>query len=174
MMGWGWGWATFGAGSGAILGPVLTGYGPGLTRSLMRIVRSHGWKLATVVLAGVVVIQFVSLRPELIYRVRDWLESRRRSLDHLLTRPVCESGDCPNFNFLVRECELQATQVGGLLMTGSAARADVRGATEHFRGCLLDRGLSWEPCERGDPGCRFLRAIRTEGRSLPLPSFVVE
>ena len=43
-----------------------------------------------------------------------------------------DSGDCPNFDFLVRECELQAAQVGGLAGT----RGGSVGATEHFRGCL--------------------------------------
>ena len=101
-------------------------------------------------------------------RGMDWLP-RLASVNHLLTRPLCESGDCPNFDFLVRECELQAAQVGGLAGT----QGDSVGATEYFKGCLKTRGLSWAPCERGEPECRFLRRFQTR-RVTALPSFIVD
>ena len=96
-----------------------------------------------------------------------------RSSDHLLTRPVCESADCSNFDFLVRECESEAAAIGGLIMESTYARADTEGATAYFRGCLIDRGLSWVSCERGQPDCRLLRGFyRRLIGSEALPSFV--
>lgn len=93
---------------------------------------------------------------------------------HLLTRPMCEPGDCENFSFRVRECELQAVQVGALAYDEDQRRQRRRGnvslATEHFRECLVDRGLLWLACERGDEECRLLRQYP---RGIALPSFVV-
>lgn len=94
----------------------------------------------------------------------------------LLTQPVCES-NCDNFDFLVRECERQAVQVGGLALPVGRDRrpigyGDIEGATAYFRGCLVDKGVAWKPCKRGDPGCRLLRSFSTR-RSSALPSFIV-
>ena len=90
----------------------------------------------------------------------------------LRTRPVCET-DCPNVGFRIRECEVDAAMAGGL---GSrrGRTGDVVAATEYFRGCLIDRGLAWEPCEHGEPECRLLRRYST-GRASSgssVPSFV--
>ncbi len=103
--------------------------------------------------------------------VGDWLEAQRAAQDRLLTRPLCPSDDCPNFSFQVTECELQAVLVGGLAIgERENARGDIPGATENFRGCLISQGLSWEPCERGEPECRLLWPYRNTA----MPSFVVE
>ena len=116
--------------------------------------------------------------------ITNWLDNfwtddeRRSSIDRLLTRPICESGDCDNFDFLVRECELQAVQVGGLAIPPRrrgevVGRGDPVSATEYFRGCLVAQGLSWKPCERGEPDCRLLWPFSTRLRR-SLPSFIAK
>ena len=168
-------WVPLAAGLvGAIVSPVMIYIEKETLRVLRLAKQALEWKHAAIALAGIVVIQFVVSQRESVYRAGEWLEARRPSVDHLLTRPLCASGDCHNFGFLVRECELQAVQVGGLALTDRYARGNVAGATEHFRGCLSDRGLSWEPCKRGEPECRFLRAFRTTRRGTALPSFTVD
>ena len=139
-------------------------------RSRLR-VPAIGWNHVSGIAVTVMVVQLT------IYNWDSVFETVARlfpNYDHLLTRPTCESGECPNFNFRVTECELQAVQVGGLALSGRFARGDLESATEHFRGCLIDRGLSWEPCKRGEPECRFLHAFRTRDRGTALPSFVVD
>ena len=85
------------------------------------------------------------------------------------TRGVRDT-DCENVDFRIRECEVNAAMAGGL---GSrrGRTGDVAAATEYFRGCLVDRGLSSEPCERGESECRLLRRYSTgrasSGSSVP-------
>ena len=91
-----------------------------------------------------------------------------RTVDHLLTRPICES-DCENFDFIVRDCERKAVEVGGLALgrREMAFSRDVEDATKYFQGCLIDQGLNWETCERGEPDCRLLQSFRDRGGGLP-------
>ena len=91
-----------------------------------------------------------------------------RTRDHLLTRPICES-DCENFDFIVRDCERKAVEVGGLALGRGeiAFSRDVEDATTYFRGCLIDQELNWETCERGEPDCRLLKSFRDRGGGLP-------
>ena len=138
----------------------------------------------------IVIAQFIALNKAFIsnsiYGLSDWwrgfltdikIERQEREA-RLLTRPICDSGDCENFSFLVRECELQAVQVGGLA-TPPRRRGEVVGrgdpeiATEHFRECLIGRGLSWEPCKFGEPECRLLRTFSIRIRR-SMPSFITE
>lgn len=108
----------------------------------------------------------------------EWLTPTPRpaaNLDHLLTRPTCAPGECQDFEFLVRECEWKASQVGGLEIVLDMGRDDslkgrrtnwsTEGATKHFRLCLEASGLSWESCRRGESECRLL--WRFYGGALP-------
>lgn len=144
---------------------------------------SNEWKVVGIALAVIVVVQAAALNwasiSSLPGRILDTVRVTPPDRSHLLTRPVCESGDCPNFDFLVRDCERLAVQVGGLAMPprDPDRRERLRfvppnreSATAYFRGCLVDRGLSWFPCERGDPECRLLYPYR----GTTLQSFVVE
>ena len=96
----------------------------------------------------------------------DWPERPERTVDHLLTRPICES-DCENFDFIVRDCERKSVQVGGLALGRGDMRGDVGEATTYFRNCLIAQGLNWEPCAKGDPDCRLLYSFRYRGGGLP-------
>ncbi len=89
----------------------------------------------------------------------------------LRTRPVCES-NCRNAEFRIRECEVSAAVAGGLA-SRRGLTGDVRAATEYFRGCLIDRDLSWETCEQGEPECRLLRRYSTR-HGFSVPSFIEE
>ena len=98
------------------------------------------------------------------------------NLEHLHTRPACDA-DCDNFRFRVRECEVAAAGVGGLHRPYPTQRREQRGppgsadiATEYFRGCLVDQGFSWAPCECGGSGCLLLREFHTAY----VPSFMCE
>lgn len=144
----------------------------GLELAIMSIDRRDIWIVVLVWVTSVLTILLIASHWDYLSRVAgDWLEAQRAAQDRLLTRPLCPSGDCPNFSFQVTECELHATLVGGLALGESdRARGNIPAATEHFRGCLIDRGLSWEPCKRGEPECRLLRPYRNTA----MPSFVAE
>ena len=86
-------------------------------------------------------------------------------LSDLFTRPTCDPPDCSNFDFLVTECRLQAMEIAG------KDRSLIIG-TEHYRNCLIARGLSWVPCERGEPDCRLLRVFYDRDRE-PNPVFIL-
>ena len=139
----------------------------------------NGWKVAGIALAVIALVQAAAINWDSISSVYgSILEGVRRTHDisHLLTRPVCKSGDCPNFDFKVRDCERLAADVGGLSAPPRRNRderiafnPDVDGATEYLRGCLINQGLSWEPCDRGEPNCRLLGPYLGS----TLPSFTV-
>ena len=140
------------------------------------------WKHVAVGAAIIVLIQFAAINRDYIFGLWDSLPRLSGLLlrlgpepartGPLFTRPICES-DCENFGFIVRECELQSAQVGGLAY-GRDIRSDVVGATEFFRGCLISQGLSWVPCDRGDPECRMLYRYPAgrDGVVGRLPSFI--
>ena len=75
-----------------------------------------GWKHAFIALAGVFCIYVFISQWEMVRSIGEWLAPQRASMDHLLTRPLCASGDCPNFAFQVLDCERLAVQIGGLAM----------------------------------------------------------
>lgn len=95
------------------------------------------------------------------------VQTRPNHYADLPTRPICEV-DCANVDFRIRECEVMAAEVGGLGYRRRTTPQRSRAATEYFRGCLIDRGLTWEPCDRGQPGCRLLRGW---GNNRRVPSF---
>ena len=96
------------------------------------------------------------------------IQTRPNPYADLPTRPICEV-DCANADFRIRECEVMAAEVGGLGYRRRTTPERSRSATEYFRGCLVDRGLAWQPCDRGQPGCRLLRGW---GNNRRVPSFL--
>ena len=154
-----------------------------------------GWNHIALLLAIVVLVQSSIIYAETIFEVAGWSKDQlaasfnflydgsaslfawvwgllpdrpERNIDHLLTRPICESG-CENFDFIVRDCERKAVEVGGLALGRGemAFSRDVEEATTYFRGCLIDQGLNWDTCERGEPDCRLLQSFRDRGGGLP-------
>lgn len=141
------------------------------------------WKFVAYVATAIVLLQFFTQRWDAIVgRATEIaggfmvLLPDPPNLDHLYTRPTCEA-ECDNLDFRVRDCEVAAVEVGGLHRPSPrqrrerpAPRGDVDIATEYFRGCLVNQGLSWTSCECGDPGCLLLREFRTGY----IPSFLCE
>ena len=155
-----------------------------------------GWNHIALLLAIVVLVQSSIIYSAPIFYVADWSKNQlaasfdfiydssaslfawvwgllpdrperpKRTVDHLLTRPICES-DCENFDFIVRDCERKAVEVGGLAVGRRERYGDVEEATTYFRDCLIAQGLNWETCERGEPDCRLLKSFRDRGGGLP-------
>ena len=151
------------------------------------------WKHLVVLLAIVVFVQSAIIYAAPIFYVADWSKNQlaasfnliydssssllawmwgllpdlpERTIDHLLTRPICES-DCENFDFIVRDCERKAVEVGGLAFGRRDRHGDVEEATTYFRDCLIAQGLNWESCAKGDTDCRLLYSFRDRGGVLP-------
>ena len=173
------GWVPLLAGlAGAIASPLMLYVERGTADTLRSAKERLGWKHAFFSLAGVFCIYVFISQWEMVRSVGEWLARQRPSMDHLLTRPLCASGDCPNFAFQVLDCERLAVQTGGLAMPPRdpdrprprSVPPNRERATSYFRGCLVDRGLAWSPCERGEPECRLLYAFYGSA----LPSFVVD
>ena len=128
-----------------------------------------GWNHIALLLAIVALVQSSIIYAETIFEVAGWSKNQlaasfnflydssaslfawvggllpdrpERNIDHLLTRPICES-DCENFDFIVRDCERKAVEVGGLALGRGemAFSRDVEDATRYFQGCLIDQGL---------------------------------
>ena len=137
------------------------------------------WRTVAYAATVIVLVQFAVLRWDVIStlseRVIATLSIDRPTYDHLRTRPICSGESCDNFEFRVRECELLAVDVGGLATIRRRRERPVLGnrvmATEYYRGCLVDRGLSWEPCQQGEPECRLLRRF-TVITEYSVPSFI--
>ena len=138
------------------------------------------WKQVAWAATVVVLLQFVTARWDAVLEFSDWARGflvipvREVNVDHLRTRPVCES-ECENFAFRVRDCEVAAVDAGGLASFRIRGERPVFGdqgfATEYFRGCLLDRGLLWESCMEGEDECRLLRTF-TVYSNYTIPSFL--
>ena len=91
-----------------------------------------------------------------------WLQSsigvQEAHVDILGTQPTCLKEVCENQDWIMLDCERRAKREGTIEPRGLRRneREPIlnRGlATEYFRGCLLDKGLSWRICSKGDDNC---------------------
>ena len=88
--------------------------------------------------------------------IKEWKvssEERRESyLAPLRTLPVCLSDNCENKSWIVCDCAQRGYVVG---RSGGRHRSDFneQQATAYFRGCLVDKGLGWKPCNKDEAGC---------------------
>ena len=123
---------------------------------------SIGW----VVAVGLAI--FIIYKPTI-----SWIQKQRKAMhahnESLRTKPVCGS-TCKNFDWIVETCKREAVKVGGL--TGLRASSHTGKATRHFRGCLIDKGMGWERCKKGEPRCMRLRSIGMRFGNKGLPSFI--
>ena len=116
------------------------------------------WK-ATAILAIAALSIFLIWSPAQTYlgKATDWWELQvyqmKERTKSMRTRPVCK-GNCSNKDWIVGKCEREAFDVGDL---GNSFRHSVERATKYFRGCLVDKGLSWANCDKGEEGCRLFR-----------------
>ena len=146
----------------------------------LRWIRKRALPLGTTILIGWVVVDnwdsIASWPGRTLSRVISTLPSLPSgpNYDHLRTRPICEA-DCANLGFRIRECEIESVEAGGLAVVRRRRErrisGDPKAATEYFRGCMIDRGLSWEPCEQGEMECRLLRTFDVFSR-YTIPSFI--
>lgn len=88
------------------------------------------------------------------------------SSPELRTRPLCELGlmpdleNCDDLALAVDDCGLYAVRSGELT---HPVRADSRGATWSFRGCLTGWRMSWETCTKGEKNCYLLEFTGEKG-----------
>ena len=88
------------------------------------------------------------------------------SSPELRTRPLCELGlmpdleNCDDLALAVDDCGLYAVRSGELT---HPERADPRGATWSFRGCLTGWRMSWETCTMGEKNCYLFEYTGQKG-----------
>ena len=122
---------------------------------------SIGWIVAVLLL-----VLFIAWTP-----ITNWMDEQGKAMqvayDPIRTRPICGS-TCKNFDWIVGVCKREAVEIG---MLRSLAKSSAEKATRYFRGCLIDKGMNWERCNKGEAKCMRLRYI---GRLLGayLPSFM--
>ena len=126
--------------------------------------KAVGWVIPAllVVLLAVIALKLAT------NRVQEQQKPMQVSNDSLRTRPICGS-TCTNFAWIVEVCKREAVKIGGL--TGSPLDSDAGKATRYFRGCLIDKGMNWERCNKGGPKCMRLSYIGLHRRGTDLPSF---
>ena len=123
-----------------------------------------GWIIST--LFAVVLVALFAVNPAV-----NWIQERRELAqirnDSIRTRPIC-GPTCTNFDWIVDVCKRDAVKIGGL----GALGANPQRATRHFRGCLIDKGMNWEKCKKGEPLCMRFQYMGMRRRGTGLPSFV--
>ena len=105
----------------------------------------------------VITALLVSLLAVVVTRpVMNWIQKQGKSMevsnDLMRTKPICGS-TCKNFAWVVERCTREADKIGSLHSLWNKPKR----ATSHFRGCLINRGMDWKPCKKGEPGCRLFR-----------------
>ena len=112
---------------------------------------------------------FIVLVGPKIISLGETLDGLREAENQLLrTRPTCDA-DCGNFDWVVELCTRVAVMEGSL--TGSPIGADAKRATRYLRGCLIDRGMDWKSCNKGERDCLRLRYVGMVSPGANLPSF---
>ncbi len=127
--------------------------------------KAVGWVIPALLL---VLLAVIALKPTM-----NWIQEEQKPMqvsnDSLRTRPICGS-TCTNFAWIVEVCKREAVKIGGL--TGSPLDSDAGKATRYFRGCLIDKEMNWEICNKGGPKCMRLSYIGLHRRGTDLPSFI--
>lgn len=125
---------------------------------------SLGWIIAVLLL-----IFIVAKEP-----TTRWIQEQGKAIQFsyalIRTKPICGS-TCKNLDWIIETCKRRAVEIGRLK---NLSRSDAKRATRYFRGCLIDRGMNWQKCEKGEPGCMRFRYFGSRWGATELPSFVEE
>ena len=126
---------------------------------------SLGWPIAAFLAILLLVILAWNPVTRLIQEQGKAIESSHALIR---TKPICGS-TCKNLDWIIETCKRRAVEIGRLK---NLSRSDAKRATRYFRGCLIDRGMNWQKCDKGEAGCMRLRYFGARWGSTELPSFI--